>query len=837
MNRLPQIESILGRIVLKGENASPLPLKKTIILGQVTGPLLSVLVTQHFSNPFSFPLELDYLFPLPSKAAIVDFELRIGSRHIQADIQELEQARQAYEEASRSSQRAGLLEQRRPNLFAIHLTNVLPGEAIEASIRFQDRLKFEDGAFEVVFPMGLTPRYNTRDHPEESAQTNSPIAQVGDEIGKVEISLAIDAGARVSDPTSPTHPLRVTRLDDRRMQVSIEGDHIPDHDFVLRYALQGENVQVYAWTSRDRDGDYMLASLFPPAIPEDYVPPQREFVFVLDRSGSMTGEPIAQARNALRACLRSLNVDDTFRILLFDDKLEWYNQKAANITQGEITHADQYIDKVEGRGGTEILLALQAIFDLAVDPTRARYLVFLTDGAVSAEERALDQIRTRLGTSRLFTFGIGPSVNRALLEQLASLGRGTSEFLQLDEDIEGAIIRFQDRVSFPVLTDLSLAWKGAKGWDIYPRQLPDLFAGQPIEICGRFASSAPDSRLIVYGKRAGQEVEVNLALQPAVGKEDAIQRVWNRARVDTLLNQLQNDPSGSSALRQKIIALALQARLVTPFTAFVAIDQDISVKDPGQRQTIHVAQPLPKNLERSGFVAPPAPMAFQAAAPKRMIIDVGSLDMPAFLRRSGAKMPGGPLPSPQPPVPAGKLHDGGAQFDAHQDYGSLNEPMEEILRWLARTQLVNGSWHDDVEQTSAGLLAFIRHGHTTRSGNFRQIVKRAFSWLENQSVNGQDMFIKTLALAELAAATQQAAHHQAAASAFAALPPPATLLEKAVIACIEVKAPPSIAAKTEVNNINDLRLYSALKLTVKVATALLEGKEADLARIWSAVLK
>jgi len=843
MNRTPQTESILGRMVLSAENATPLPLSKTIIQGKLTGPLISVQVTQHFSNHLSQPVELDYLFPLPSKAAIVDFELHIGDRLIQADIQEMEQARQAYEEASRSGQRAGLLEQRRPNLFAIHLTNVLPGEAIQTSLRFQDRIKFEDGIFEVVFPMGLTPRYSTQDHTEEEEQTRAPVAEVGDEIGKVEVSLEIDAGVAVANVSSPTHPLHVdVQPGDSHMTVTLDGEHIPDHDFVLRYALVGETAQASAWTSHDQDGDTLLAALFPPALPEDFVPPQREFVFVLDRSGSMSGEPIAQARNALRACLRSLNPGDTFRILLFDDKLEWYGSKAAQMTQVEITRADKYIGAVEGRGGTEILQALQAVFDQKLEGERTRYIVFLTDGAVSAEERALQLIRARLGKSRLFTFGIGPSVNRALLEQMAVLGRGTSEFLQLDEDIEGAIIRFQDRVSFPVLTDLTLAWEGAKAWDIYPPQLPDLFAGQPLELCGRYTATRPIPKLVVHGRRAGAPVEMSLALLAPTIQDDTIQRVWNRARIDALLNRLQSEPGESSALRQEIISLALKARLVTPFTAFVAIDHDIAVKDTSQRQTIHVAQPLPKGLDRSGFMAPAAAgpsMARMMAVSKRLLPDSGSadLDLPAFLRRRSDSTPrGGPI-HPLPPLAAGSVRDEAASFESDQGQVLVNEPPEVTLRWLARTQMVNGGWKNDVLMTSAALLAFVRHGHTTRTGDFRQVVKRAYAWLEKAETIGKAAFIRALALAELADATQQPLHQKAAAAASAALPAPGSLLEVAIQSCLDRKMPPTLKVNGEVDNLDDLRLCAIFKRPVKINASMATGANAEITRAWLAVLK
>jgi Ca-activated chloride channel homolog len=847
MNPITQIESLIGRLVISDDSASALPLKKTVIQGQVTGPLISLLVTQQFTNPWQQPLELDYLFPLPAKAALVDFELHISGRLIKADIQELEQARQAYEEASRKGQRAGLLEQRRPNLFAIHLTNILPGESIQAAVRLQDRIKFEDGAFEVIFPMGLTPRYGTAYHPEEAAQTSAPLASVGEEIGIVEISLAVDAGTPVGNPTSSSHALHVTRLDERRLQVSLANEAIPDHDFVLRYALAGQNPAACLWTSHDQSEDTLLAALFPPALEENFQPAPRQFVFVLDRSGSMSGQPIAQARNALRACLRSLNPGDTFRILLFDDRLEWYSPDAGQVTQEEINRADSYLSQVDGRGGTEILPALEAVFDLPDDPGRTRYIVFLTDGAVSAEERALEQIRSRLGKARLFTFGIGPSVNRFLLDRMAQLGHGQAEFLQLDEDIEGAIIRFQDRVSFPMLTNLSLNWEGARGWDIFPPQLPDLYAGQPLEICARFQMSKPEAALVVHGQRAGKPVELRLALQPSQAREETIQRVWERAQIDHLLEQLAADPTSAAQRRQEIIGLALHSRLVTPYTAFVAIDQEIAVFDPSQRRIIHVAQPLPQGLDPQGFLPPPSPSPLYAASQASGAVpgvNASGFQMPSFLRKLASK----PASSAKASFRVSEsrsfpnaLFDRGAPLSASQPPDQLSETilvtLDDHLRWLARTQQVDGSWDSSVERTAAALLAFVRHGHTSRKGDFRLIVRRAAAWLESQPAQGDVVYIKALTLEEIAQTTGQPAAIKSAAAARAAIDAPSTPLQSAILEILQGNSSPPFTLQPEIRTLDELRLAAVLAKGAPVSVNVFSEPQADLAHTWAAVLK
>ena len=422
---------LFPQIVLTNEMDSALPLEHTTVSGQVTGPAASVVVTQRFGNPLQEPAELDYLFPIPENAAITGFEVLVGSRQIQGDLREQEGARTAYEEARGQGKRAGLFEQRRPNLFAVRLANVQAGETIHATMRYQQRLKFEDDAYEFVYPMGLTPKYDSPQHPGEGEGTHAPIARGGEAVGPVEISLAVDAGLPIGEPSSPSHSIETVRLDERRFQARLAGEHIPDHDFVLRYPVAGAQSQAAGWTSGAAEGaqegqgakdGFFLATLIPPAVEVETEPLPREFIFVLDRSGSMSGEPILQARNALRACLRALNPNDTFRILLFDTELEWFQPEPAAVTQEQVERADAYLDQVQGRGGTEIVRALEAALGVPPSGERARYIVFLTDGAVSAEARVLDGIRGRIGGARLFTFGIGPSVNRALLSRMAEAG-------------------------------------------------------------------------------------------------------------------------------------------------------------------------------------------------------------------------------------------------------------------------------------------------------------------------------------------------------------------------------------------------------------------------------
>src|SRR5882724_5647296 len=634
VNPIPMIEELrMGSLIVTGAPTASSLLEHTDVVAHISGPLASVSVAQRFGNSFSEPVELAYLFPLPHGAAIVDYELRIGQRVIRADMKELEEARRTYSTARDQGQRAGLLEQRRPNLFSIELANVQPGETILATIRYQERLRYDDGCYSFIFPMGITPKYH-RDL-AEAAKVDAPVAAAGDSIGTVDIGVTVDGGGPADDPQSPSHQVEITRMDERRFGVRLLGDVIPNKDFVLRYRVAEAALRAAACISISEGGATVLITALPPRLTDEFEPSPREFIFVIDRSGSMSGEPLLQARNALRSCLRSMGPQDTFNIQAFDDRIEWFSQSANPVVQAAVERADKWLERIDARGGTDILGAIDSVLMLNSDPERQRYIVFLTDGAVSADDEALRRVQRQLGRARLFTFGVGPSVNRSLLMRMAELGHGTAEFLQLNEDIEEAIIRFQDRVAYPVLQDITLDWEGVTAWDVYPARLPDLYIGQPLELVARIrATSEGPGRLRISGRSGNLPVALDVELPAGTTAEPIITRAWARARVDALLDGLRDEPGQMGALRSEIIGLAIAHRLLTPFTAFVAVDSEVTEKRSDKQTRVSVAVPLPEGLEMAGFfdLLVRDCGASLAAAPKSAVIGSASANSgPAHL--------------------------------------------------------------------------------------------------------------------------------------------------------------------------------------------------------------
>jgi len=741
----------IGFILPVGENTSPLPLEHTSVNVHGMGLTASVLVTQRFNNPYTIPVELDYLFPLPDHAAVIDFEIQIGSRKINATIEELEQARQSYQEALNEGRQAALLEERAPDLFSNRIANVLPGETIITRIRYQQPLVWSDGSIEFIFPMGITPRYESPDNPVEDP-ASAPFTTDKQEIGKVSLQVSFDAGMDVEEIASPTHSVIIETLDHHHFSAALSADTLPDHDFILRWKPKNTtHTNFPAWVTSSGSKRTFSAVLVPSVDDADLAPVAREIIFVLDRSGSMSGEPIAQARNALRACLRALNPDDRFRILLFDDLVEWFSLEPSKPDEDTIQQADQYLASVQGRGGTEIIHAVQTALAIPPDPARQRFVVFFTDGAVHANDQVIRTMLKKLDDARLFTFGIGPSVNRALLRRMARMGRGVCEFLQLDEDIEEAILRFQDRISFPVLTHLEVSISGAQLKAIHPFPLPDLYLGQPLEITGQLSRLSATARLMLKARMGDRTVNMETELLSNPMLDDMLARNHAKACIDELIDQITLEPASEKTARKQIIELSIENRVLSPYTAFIAQDT-ANVVDGKSTGKVVITQLLPQHLEPAGFAPPsPMPVAPRGALLKRMTTS------PRPMSLHGTVMDAFSTPRS---MSSGHLGEATPIEHQDQEKSELEEILskhspKDYLRYLIRTQSPIGSWMDDPRLTGLILLALVRHGHTTHKGLYRMQIRKLVGWLgqQVQQLHGAERQLAAQALSELGEAT------------------------------------------------------------------------------------
>jgi Ca-activated chloride channel family protein len=738
----------------------PVPLEHTTLAIEVVGPLAETLMTQRFRNGHYAALDALYVFPLPSEAAVSGLELRVGERVIRGAVQPRAEAQRLFHEAAERGHDAALLAQERPNMLSVEVANLQPGELVEVRLRYFERVPYDDGWFTLVVPTVVLPRYlpgGMLANPQDGAVPLLPPDVAGPTL-TVEISL--DVG-RLAEIEVPDDQFEVREARGRHVATLRHPDAVPDRDLVLRYRPAGAGYRAATFVFREagRPGALLL-SLTPEAVPapEEVLP--REMLFVFDRSGSMGGESIVQARNALRACLRALNPGDSFNIFAFDNFVERLAPTPLPFTQANVDAADRFIAGIEARGGTEIVAALAEALAQPRDPKRLRVVVFLTDGAVGNENLVLRELTARLGEARVFAFGVGSAVNRFLLDKLAEVGRGVTEYILPGEPIEPGVERFQRRAALPLLRDLHIEWGGAHVSDVLPTPLPDLYAGQPLNLMTRFNAPHDERALLTLKGRAarGSFAETLVLDLPAAtpdrgGVWVALPKLWARARIAALEDTARLEPRHAPALEQEILALALEHGLLSSQTAFVAVEEP----PPGaarQRAEGRVVVPvhLPAGTRREAFEGPPMPTLLGG-------VMYAASAMPAFkapFRRvlARAESVGDSVSSVARPAR-------GASPAAPRAAPTPVERRDAALRYLARTQAVNGSWAEDEHATTLAALAFVLAGHTTRAGAFRPQLIRAARWLAARApAEG--------ALAALARAALEGAPVEASAAASAA---------------------------------------------------------------------
>jgi len=572
-----------------------LPLMDTRVDAEIAGFVVDVEVQQVFSNPFEEPIEATYLFPLPDKAAVNDMVMQIGERRIVGEIHRRADARKIYEQARNSGRTAALLDQERPNLFTQHVANILPGEQIEITIHFVQTLTYQDGGYEWSFPTVVGPRYipaegTGADDPRDDAQRlNAPYA-TGKTGHSIDLQVSLDAGVAIQDVRSPSHKLLVQPSGESRATISLDpGDNIPNKDFVLRYDVAGDSPDAALITHRSGLGGYFLLMIQPQsedALSDATVTP-KEMVFVVDTSCSMSGFPLDKAKDVMRLAIDEMNPDDRFTVLNFSEQVSALSPLPLPNTSYNRRVGTRFVNNFRGSGGTEMLSGIKAALDLPADDELLRTVMFLTDGYIGNEEAILSAVQQRLGRSRLYSLGVGSSVNRYLLDRMAKMGRGHVQYLRPDEDATDTVADFYERIRNPVLTDIEIQWQGVQVESVMPDPVPDLFAGQPVILVGRYDKPGRGSVTIsgrVRGKQVSQTIPVLLPRKQ--DDHGALASLWARTVIEDLESRQYGRPS--KALEDEITELALEYRLMTRYTSFVAVEEQVRSNGNGPPRTVRV---------------------------------------------------------------------------------------------------------------------------------------------------------------------------------------------------------------------------------------------------------
>jgi Ca-activated chloride channel family protein len=576
-----------------------LPLKSLSADLRVTGTIAAVKVKQVFENHAGKPIEAVYVFPASTRAAVHGVRMRIGNRVVEAKIERKKKAREDYEAAKKEGKRASLLEQHRPNVFSMSVANIMPGDRIAVELDYSEMLVPEDGTYEIVYPAVVGPRYTGGvDGKKDGWMATPHLTEGNKETYEYSVTAHIRAGMPVHQVTSPSHELLVTETAGGDADIRLKNPGGGNKDFILRYRLAGGEVKtglLLSPPSGDKGESHFALLMQPPERPAASDIPPREYVFLLDVSGSMFGFPLDTTKALMSDLAKGLRPTDLVNVVLFAGASRTLWPQSQPATSANLRAMLDLISRQTGGGGTELLGGLQAAY--AVPRTTAafsRSVVVVTDGYVGVEAQAFDFVRSHLSQANLFAFGIGSSVNRALMEGLARAGLG-EPFIVTKPDAAGEVAtRFRKYIDSPVLTGVKVAFKGFEAYDVLPTAIPDLMSNRPLLVFGKYRGQ-PSGEIIVSGKNGAGPWKRTLKITGKDVTPDGfvLSKLWARKKAEAIEDELNYD--SSEALVEELAQLGLGYSLLTRETSFIAIDH-IVANTTGDLTTSNQPLPLPEGV-------------------------------------------------------------------------------------------------------------------------------------------------------------------------------------------------------------------------------------------------
>ncbi len=602
-----------GELVSTG-SAVRCPLERTTVVANIAGMGARVTVRQTFRNPSTKPIEAIYTFPLSEKSAVDRMKMVIGTRTVIGQIKRRDEAKAIYEAARNAGQAAALLNQERPNIFTQSVANIAPGAKIDVEISYVELLKFDSGEFEFAFPMVVGPRY--LGHTPDPQKVTPPIVPNLRNGANISIDVNVDAGAKIQSLNSVQQPIKVERPSERTAHVALKNaDEIPNKDFILRYTVATNEVKDALLTYRDpQKGGFFTLILMPPKRPSAAQIAPKEMIFVMDQSGSQAGMPIEKSKELTLRLLDKMNPHDTFNVISFSNDVRWAFPQSLPRTPDNVARAKAFVSGLDASGGTELCKAVEAALGSPDDPMRVRYVVFNTDGFIGNEGQILKAIQDHRGESRMFTFGIGSSVNRYLVESMSSEGKGLCEVVTLNTAVDKVVDDFAKTLSTPVLTDVAVDIDGLDVYDVFPRQIPDVMRDRPVVVTGRFRQPG-QGQLRLRGRLGQEEWSQSTAVNfPAEStNSNSLMSLWARQKVDDLtrsdyVRTVSGSTVDATGTQKEIERIGLDYSIMTAFTSFVAVDTRISNRT-GKVETVPVPVPLADGLSADRFAQSGAPMS------------------------------------------------------------------------------------------------------------------------------------------------------------------------------------------------------------------------------------
>lgn len=593
------------------------PLKESHAEVAITGTIAHVTLTQSYANLGEVPLDATYLFPSSTGASVHGMTMQIGERTIEAKIERKKEAQKQFEQAKRENKSASLLSQKRPNIFQMEIARILPGDELKLTLRYSEILTPRKGEYEFVLPTAIGPRYEKTTPQME--QINNPYLEKSiPDPTRFSLNLTLNSPLPVKNLSCPTHQATIKFLDKNKASLAL-APTAPDRDVIVRYQLAQEKIASGLVLHKGEKENTFLLQIEPPLQPKSSDIPARDYLFVVDVSGSMSGFPLTLSKKLFRDLSATLRPIDTFNIVLFAGRSDLLSKKPLPATPKNIKNALALalLDKHSGSGGTELSSALKIALDLPSSRDVSRSLILITDGFISAEPAVFEMIKKNAGATNIFPLGVGDSVNRHLLDGIAHLAGNDSATVTHASEITEAVTRFREAISSPVLTGITITSDDLNISDLQPSRLPDLFAGRPLSLTGKWSGSPKGTLTIrgITGDGKTYEEKISFADAAADGKNlknPALPILWARERVRQLADYA--DLTSDEKLIEEVTQLGLDYEILTAYTSFIAIDHEAR-DNQESAQKINQATSQPASHSGSGTSGSvPEPSAFLLVA-------------------------------------------------------------------------------------------------------------------------------------------------------------------------------------------------------------------------------
>jgi len=548
---------------------------------EVSGLVAYAKIQQVFINPYDMALEGKYQFPLPENSAVKHLKVKMADKEIIGEIMEKQAAKAVYNQAKKQGKKASLVQQQRPNLFTNNIANIPAQSRVVVTLEFIMPVTFTDHTASLTLPLAMTARYNSENSQKSPVQQNTtfiaPMAKMLAD-SQAAINVTLNAGTGVSNINSTSHKIKSKILNNEQSSYLItllDTQTLANRDFTLNWQLQpSSTAQVSSFTEQVGNEYFTLLTFFPPQI-EPTETLARDIIFIIDTSGSMQGNSMAQAKTSLEQAILQLNEKDSFNIIAFSNTVDLLFPTTNMASQRNVGKAQQFIDHLQADGGTEMYRPLSQALVMAKDSKQTaqaiRQVVFITDGAVANEFELMQLLDGAQRNFRLFTVGIGAAPNGYFMKKAAQFGRGSYVFIQNSDDVQTKMSALMTKINHPAITNIELLFDNQihQQVDVYPKRIADLYIGEPMQVTVK--SALPITSVQIMGDTAALPWYQQLIIDDSQSSH-GISTLWARRKIEDLLDSLVTG-ADKEQVKEQVITTSIAHQTLSPYTSFIAIEK------------------------------------------------------------------------------------------------------------------------------------------------------------------------------------------------------------------------------------------------------------------------